>query len=205
MEKKRIGLVLTHPPKKTRAFGDCFCYPLMSRWGLWHGAKPTFSPPISCLKCGLDLAVRRRTLMKSRFRWCLLVECKLKVKKVKPLYTYNIICDCPGRVSQLVATWDILASRMIVSPDCQPIVPVITPKHLTVEAPPTEKHRRILPRPMAALFPWSHLRLALSQIWWHEDSNHMAASLPNWHNQRNIANGFTLAFLVYSIVNLTKL
>ena len=90
---------------------------------------------------------------------------------------------------------------MIVSPDCQPILPMITPKYLTVEASPTEKHRRILPRPMAALFPWSHLRLALSQIWWHEDSNHMAASLPNWHNRRNIANGFTLASLYYSIVN----
>ena len=95
----------------------------------------------------------------------------------------------------------ILASRMIVSPDCQPILPMITPKYLTVEASPTEKHRRILPRPMVALFPWSHLRLALSQIWWHEDSNHMAASLPNWHNRRNIANGFTLASLYYSIVN----
>ena len=42
---------------------------------------------------------------------------------------------------------------MIVSPDCQPIVPVITPKYLTVEAPPTEKHRRILPRPYGCTFP----------------------------------------------------
>ena len=84
---------------------------------------------------------------------------------------------------------------MIASPDCQPIVPVITPKHLTVEAPPTEKHRRILPRPMAALFPWSHLRLALSHLWWDEDSNHMAAWLCNWHSRRNIANGFTVIYL----------
>ena len=55
--------------------------------------------------------------------------------------------------------------------------------------------------PYGCTFPWSHLRLALSQIWCHEDSNHMAASLPNWHNRRNTANGFTLASLYYSIVN----
>jgi len=30
---------------------------------------------------------------------------------------------------------------------------MITPKYLTVEASPTEKHRRILPRHMAALSP----------------------------------------------------
>ena len=94
----------------------------------------------------------------------------------------------------------ILASRMIVSPDCQPILPMITPKYLTVEASPTEKHRRILPRHMAAL-PLKSPAVGLSQMWWHEDSNHMAASLPNWHNRRNTANGFTLASLYYSIVN----
>ena len=48
---------------------------------------------------------------------------------------------------------------------------------------------------MAALFPWSHLRLALSHLWWVEDSNHMAAWLCNWHSRRNIANGFTVIYL----------